>query len=354
MLNKKENVEKIQVSLSIIVPIFNAAEYLCQCLNSILTQKYSDFELILVNDGSSDASGEICEKYKRQNNNIVYICQENAGLVSARRAGISAASGQYIGFVDADDWIDKDYFQRMVRIAQEYGLDVVCSKYLESSKTEEFEAPDQQKSGYYTREKLYSLKQNMMYMDPYYSFGIYPSLWSKIIKREHLMKWQTSVPHKITLGEDAAVFYAVMLKECQKVYILNDNFGYHYRQTPDSMVHKFNGKLTRNVMALMRYLEKVFEDEEDGFQRQKQLYYLMLIKWCIGNELNSKNGIREKIHKIKELRHFSPVSETLENNIYQATPTSSRILFELFKREWYFSLVNLAVIYRLYLNIKRK
>ena len=354
-MSKSNSLYEKKCCLSIIVPIFNAAEYLCQCLNSILTQEFSDFELILVNDGSIDASGEICETYKRRYKNIVYICQENAGLVSARWPGISGASGQYIGFVDADDWIDKDYFQRMVQIAKEYALDVVCSKYFESSETEEFEAPDQQTSGYYTGEKLYSLKQNMMYMAPYYSFGIYPSLWSKIIKREHLMKWQTRVPRKITLGEDAAVFYTVMLKECQKVYILNDNFGYHYRQTPDSMVHKFNEKLTRNVMALMTYLEKVFEDEDGGFQRQKQLYYLMLIKWCIGNELNSKNSMREKILKIKELRHFRPVSETLEKkDIYQVTPINTRILFELFKRKWYFSLVNLAGLYQLYLKIKRK
>lgn len=338
--------DKIQVSLSIIVPIYNAAEYLSQCIDSILAQELSSCELILVNDGSSDASGEICEKYKRLYNNIIYICQENAGLVSARVSGISVASGQYIGFVDADDWVDKGYFQRMLQVAFEYSLDIVCSKYIESNKNEEIEAPNQQASGYYIGDKLYSLKQNIMYMDPYYSFGIYPSLWSKIIKREYLLKWLMKVPRNITLGEDAAVFYSIMLKECQKVYIINENFGYHYRQTSDSMVHKFNDKLTKNVMELIAFFEMIFKDEEEVFQRQKQLYYFMLIKWCIGNEMNSENGIRQIISNIKEFRHFKPISDIFEKRVYNVAPLTSQLLFELFKRERYFCLIYLSKAYQ--------
>lgn len=341
----------MQISLSIIVPIYNAAKYLSQCIDSILTQELTDYELILVNDGSSDTSGEICKNYKLRYKNITYIYQENAGLVNARISGINAARGQYIGFVDADDWIDKEYFQNMLRIANKYSLDVVCSKYLESNENEEHEAPDQQASGCYTGEKLYKLKQNMMYMSPYYSFGIYPSLWSKIIKKEYLMKWLIKVPRIITLGEDAAVFYSIMLKECRKVYIINDNFGYHYRQTSSSMVHKFNEKLIDNVMELMIYFEKVFENEEEVFWDQKRLYYFMLIKWCIGNELNSRRELKTIIGKIKEFRHFKPVSETFEMGTYAQAPLTCRILFDLYKKEKYYRLVFLSKSYQF---VKRK
>lgn len=346
MLNKKENADKIQIGLSIIVPIYNAAQYLCQCIDSILAQESYNYELILVNDGSNDASGKICEKYKRKYHNIIYINQENVGAVGARISGIRVARGQYVGFVDADDWIDKDYFQKMLSIAYEYSLDVVCSKYLETYENKDFEAPNQQASGYYVEEKLNRLKQNMMYMSPYYSFGIYPSLWSKIIKREYLLKWQPKVPQNITLGDDAAVFYPIMLKECQNVYISNENFGYHYRQTSDSMVHKFNEKLTKNVIELMSYFEKIFEDEEYDFQVQKQLYYFMLIKWCIGNELNSRNSSGQIICHLKEFRHFKPVAELFEMGTYKEAPMACRLLFRLFRRERYFCLIYLSKFYR--------
>lgn len=351
---KNINGNKVQISLSIIVPIYNAEEYLCQCIDSILAQQFSDYELILINDGSRDTSGEICERYKQQYDNIIYIYQENAGVVSARISGINIANGYYIGFVDADDWIDKEYFQSMICVAQEYSLDVVCSKYLESYETEELEAPNQQESGYYTGERLNNLKENMMYMSPYFSFGIYPSLWSKVIKREYLLKWQLKVPHNITLGEDAAVFYSIMLNECKKVYIINENFGYHYRQTADSMVHKFNENLTENVMELMLYFEKIFKYEKMEFLKQKQLYYFMLIKWCIGNELNSENRTTQIISNIKQLRCFKPVSDALHKGDYKTVPFTSRIMLKLLKGKQYFCLICIAKFYKKFGKRKRK
>ena len=335
------------MSLSIIVPIFNAEQYLSQCVDSILAQEFTDYELILVNDGSSDGSGEICERFRKQYSNIIYICQKNAGVVNARIAGIKAARGQYIGFVDADDWIDKDYFWSMLKVANEYSLDAVCSKYLESNENNELEAPDQHTSGYYSGKKLDRLKQNMMYKSPYYSFGIYPSLWSKIIRREYLLKWQMKVPPNITLGEDAAVFYPLMLKECKKVYILNENFGYHYRQTPDSMVHKFNKKLSKNVMELMTYLDQIFENEDTSFHEQKRFYYFMLSKWCIGNELNSRERTRQIIANLKVFRHFKSVEETFKKGICRGIPFTCRIFFNLLKKEKYYCLVYLSKFYQI-------
>lgn len=347
MLNdESEFKNKVQISLSIIVPIYNAEQYLSLCIDSILSQELTEYELILVNDGSKDKSGKICEEYRKQYSNIIYICQENAGVVNARIAGIKAAKGQYIGFVDADDWIDKDYFQRMLKVAREYSLDVVCSKYLESNEINELEAPDQHASGYYSGKKLDQLKQNMMYKRPFYSFGIYPSLWSKIIKREYLVKWQMKVPQSITLGEDAAVFYPLMLKECRNVYIINENHGYHYRQTPDSMVHKFNRKLSKNVMELMTYFDQIFENEDKSFLKQKRFYYFMLIKWCIGNELNSRERTRQIISNIKIFRHFKSVSETFEKGTFRGIPLACQIFFYLYKKEKYYCLVYLSKFYQ--------
>ena len=113
-------------TISVIVPVYNGEPYLAQCLESILAQDYRNFELILVNDGSTDSSGEICKCYAELDPRIILITQLNAGASSARNAGIKAATGKYIVFVDSDDWVDPDYLSILLNNMTENGLSV-CS-----------------------------------------------------------------------------------------------------------------------------------------------------------------------------------------------------------------------------------
>ena len=101
-------------SLSIIVPIYNGERYLRKCIDSILSQTYTDFELILVDDGSKDSSLEICREYEKNDSRVVVFHKENAGLVAARKSGVSIAKGEYIGFVDCDDYIDDDMYSQLM------------------------------------------------------------------------------------------------------------------------------------------------------------------------------------------------------------------------------------------------
>lgn len=100
--------------LSIVVPVYNVAPYLDRSIRSILGQTYQNLEVILVDDGSTDGSGEICEEYARQDSRVVLICQENQGASAARRNGIRVASGTYMGFIDPDDYIDPDFYERLM------------------------------------------------------------------------------------------------------------------------------------------------------------------------------------------------------------------------------------------------
>lgn len=101
--------------ISVIVPIYNVAVYLEQCMESILRQTYTELEIILVDDGSTDGCYQICEEYKKKDSRVVVLHKENGGLVSARKAGIQAATGNYIAWVDGDDWIEPDMYERMYR-----------------------------------------------------------------------------------------------------------------------------------------------------------------------------------------------------------------------------------------------
>lgn len=111
--------------ISIIVPVYNIEQYLPRCIESVLAQTYTKFELILVDDGSKDKSGEICDAYQRKDDRIRVIHKENGGSSSARNAGIKAAKGAYLGFVDSDDYIEKDMYEKMMQAIESIGCNIV-------------------------------------------------------------------------------------------------------------------------------------------------------------------------------------------------------------------------------------
>lgn len=113
------------VELSIIVPVYNVEKYICKCLDSILAQTFSDFEVILVDDGSTDASGKICDDYAKKDNRIVVIHRENGGLSAARNTGIKYANGAFIAFVDSDDYIAPNMYETLINVSKETGADIV-------------------------------------------------------------------------------------------------------------------------------------------------------------------------------------------------------------------------------------
>lgn len=119
------------MKLSIIVPVYNAEKYLEDCIRSILTQKFSDFELILINDGSTDNSGDICDTYSEKHDNIKVIHQKNCGQSVARNIGLNVAKGDFIGFVDSDDWIHKEMYYVLINLAIIKNADIVaCNFYV--------------------------------------------------------------------------------------------------------------------------------------------------------------------------------------------------------------------------------
>lgn len=117
--------------ISVIVPVYNIAPYLAKCIESLMEQTVPGMEIILVDDGSSDASGRICDEYRQKDPRIMVIHKENGGLSSARNAGIAAASGKYIGFVDGDDWVSSEMYQKLYDLAESEKAQIVSCRYRE-------------------------------------------------------------------------------------------------------------------------------------------------------------------------------------------------------------------------------
>lgn len=185
------------MKLSIILPVYNAETYLEECLKSILVQSHSDFEVILINDGSTDGSDAICKTYASKDTRIKYVNQKNQGVAMARNNGLQSASGTYIGFVDADDNIEETMFENLIKPLSKKEYDVVIAHYKICNNTD-FHIP---KTNVPVNQDLdkYQIKTHIL--KTYYTGGdsVVPALWNKIYKRSFVEA------HKLVFQNQKAV-----------------------------------------------------------------------------------------------------------------------------------------------------
>lgn len=224
--------------ISVIVPIYMIDRYVGMCIESILNQTYSTLEIILVDDGGHDKCAEICDLYASKDTRVKVIHKPNGGLVSARKAGLLASTGEYISYVDGDDWIGPAFIESMFT-ATVSGADVVCAGYTRDLFEQSACFKNPLPVGIYTGRELEDLWQSMISYSSYYRPGITTYVWNKLFKREILSEMQLVVDNRISIGEDAAVTYPVLMKSTRVAVI--DNISYHYRQREDSMLKQRDG-----------------------------------------------------------------------------------------------------------------
>lgn len=220
--------------ISVIVPIYNIEQYVGFCIESIIKQTYTNLEIILVDDGSTDRCPALCDLYASKDSRIKVIHKANGGLVSARKAGVSIASGKYIGYVDGDDWIESDYYETMYKSAMKSGADIVCAGFSRDFFSRKVKCNNSVLDGLYEGDSLEVLFTQMMSYDSCFTIGITTYVWNKLFKSEIVKDVQLCVDEQISIGEDAAVTYPALLK-AERVYIC-DNNSYHYRQREGSML----------------------------------------------------------------------------------------------------------------------
>lgn len=263
--------------LSIVVPAYNVEDYLPQCVDSILRQTFTDFELLLVDDGSKDNTGKLCDEYAGKDRRIRVIHKENGGLVSARKAGLSEALGTYVAYVDGDDWIADGMMEKLCGQAKDTGADMVISDFVAAGKTKE-PLSQNMDGGYYDKEALKKkVYPEMLSRGEYFSFGFQPSLCSRLFRRELLRKHQMRVDNSIRLGEDAACSYACLL-EAESIYYLKEGFFYFYRMRESSISHAIiNTYYTNEIILLAEQLEEEFKKYPEIFSKlEVQLCYYIV------------------------------------------------------------------------------
>lgn len=246
-------------AVSVIVPIYNAQKYLRQCVESILYQTYQNLELLLIDDGSTDGCADICDRYALEDTRVRVIHKPNGGLVSARKAGVKQATGDYVVWVDADDWIESFWIEELVRAQERSQVEMVAADLY-------FDIGDSSKIirngfsyGVYEGKALY---RNLLYGGRFFEYGINPHLVTKLISRQLLLQSQMAVDERIVAGEDAAVTYPCALAAGR--ICVADVCGYHYVQRPGSMTKTRAPGEEERAEILFRLLERHFEEVSYG------------------------------------------------------------------------------------------
>lgn len=252
--------------ISVIIPVYNVEKYLEQCVNSVLAQSYKNIEIILVDDGSTDSSGKMCDEYQKKNNNVIVLHKENGGLASARKAGVEIAKGIYSVCVDSDDWIDEEMLSYLYHRIKNDKCDVaLCNMMLEFEDTGErkFMISSLRPDVYDLSEEDNLLYRQFLVDDD--GIGILHGICGKMIKTSLYKENQMNVPNDVFSGEDAACMYPCYM-QAERVCI-TERVLYHYRQHDESILHVDSKRILNNWETLFNFLQEKLKFDNAEIQK---------------------------------------------------------------------------------------
>ncbi len=319
--------------ISIIVPIYKVEKYIKKCVDSIISQSYKDIEIILVDDGSPDNCPAICDEYAKKDNRIKVIHKENGGLISARKAGLKESTGEYVCFVDGDDWIEPDMYEHIADAIKKYSCDCVITQFYFSFPDKELKSNYLLNKEYYTRNEIEKeIFPTMLFAGEYYQFGIYPCCWTKVFKRELLEKHLMDTDDRIRMGEDIAFTYPCLM-ECNSIAFI-DKPLYHYRNNPSSMTNAYDSKLPD--IYFLPYQTLADKSDELGVDLSSQLpYYLLyLVSFVVRNEayVNNPKSIRERNTVLNEILNNQEVLYSAKKVEMIRFPIQAKFLVSFIKK----------------------
>ena len=310
--------------ISIIVPVYNVELYINKCIESIINQTYNNIEIILVDDGSTDSSGKICDEYKEKDRRIKVIHKENGGLSDARNAGISAASGKYITFIDSDDYVDEDYVEILHDLIIKYNVKMsICSHKVIYDTGKIIDKQD-------LKEECYNKEE--VYKKILYDNGIDLSAWAKLY--EVSLFNNVKFP-KERLYEDAATTY-LLIDQCDKISV-NSISKYNYVIRRNSITNdKFSIRkmdLIISTKEMTDYIKQKYPSLEFACNRRLMYAYLSTLAQLVKDKEKHENEQKTIMMYIK----YNRKSILHDKNIPRRDRIAlncTKLGFKFFKLTW--------------------
>ena len=278
--------------ISIIVPIYNVGKYLPKCIESILNQTFKNFELILVNDGSTDNSGVVCDDYAKKDTRIKIIHKSNGGVSSARNAGLYVAKGEYIGFVDPDDYIDKNMYEKLYRLCIDNNSDIAICRF-----NREINGKIQNKE---STEEIIELNNmeamNELFKGNLYRFSLCNKLFSKKCFSDVLFPEER-------IHEDLSTTYKLFANSKKAVYI--NYCGYIYVRRENSILTS-----TYNEKRLQAFIawDEIIEFIDKNYYEIIEQVIATFTYWCVDNILyilNQVNNSKKKNNYLNIIQKYT-------------------------------------------------
>lgn len=341
--------------ISIIVPCYNVEKYLRECVEPILHQTYSHWELILIDDGSKDRTPQLCDEYARKDSRIKVIHKENGGLVSARNAGYEVTTGDWLMYLDGDDWIDTDTCEKLVKYLGKYpDVDIVfwkCIQELSSNSIKgKWEWTCREQEHLYVDDECHELARHTLV----YKSGI-ATAYCKLIRADYAKTYGISHDDRLRQGAEGLEFSLRAFYYAKKALYVNEYFN-HYRYNPDSISKQVNEKNTAYLIDCFQVIEEDIEkfDEKAIFKAslyQRIVYVLIAIAMSTYFHPANKDSLSAKIKK------YSKVIETtslFKKAVQKAKTTDMdklrKITFLFIRLRMYFMLQAIASLKQYYLK----
>lgn len=317
--------------ISIIVTIYNTEKYLKKCVDSLCGQTYSNLEILLVDDGSKDQSGFLCDEFAKTDARIKVIHKENGGLISAWKAGVKESCGDYLCFVDSDDWIDEDMIEEMAQhlTGEE---EIVASDYVmeRDDGSREYVWQQLPPGEYLRRDVEEKVIPNLLGRENRY---VTMSRCMKLISRKLILENQKYSDPAVIMGEDVTVMLPSLI-DCARLVIMDHKAYYHYLYVQESMVHKYNAGLYQNVKLLIETTRQIVKNKFSGEELiarlkqvdQESVFWLFLV---LKNEARgNKKGYRKNILRLCKSEEIKTLVKNTSVEISQA---SNKLLYLVMK-----------------------
>ena len=237
--------------ISVIIAVYAAEKYLRQCLESLLDQTFQDFEIVLVDDGSKDCSGKICDEYAAKDSRIKVIHKENGGVASARQCGLDNATGDYVIHVDPDDWVEPTMLQEMLQKAVEDSADMVICDFLKLENNTSVRLPQEPKS-----------LEARNVMREFFQ-GLHGSCCNKLVRRTLFVEFGISFPSSMVVWEDLFVCVMLTMHDIRISYIPKAFYHYQCSVNENSLVNQVSRQKLDSMLSFIRYFE-----EQPGFDKK--------------------------------------------------------------------------------------
>lgn len=328
-------------NISVIIPIYNAEKYLEKMLNSIINQSMEDIEIILINDESEDCSLRICRKYEKIDHRIKIIDKKNEGVSQARNAGIDIATGEFIMFLDADDWVDPNICEDMYKSIKEQNADMCfCNHIMEYDNRSvecNFVLEQEVVQGEEIKNGIILPLIESERKDILHDKASFRGPWGKLFKRDIIIKNNIRFNSKLSIGEDL-IFNFEYLKYVNKVVMLNKNL-YHYRINNESALFKYKKDSWKVYGTLLREIEKYLIQYYDANEYAKRLNKLKIkyLLICVRNEMNplNKKTIKEKVDYIKNTCNDQIIKTVIKTDSKGTLGKKNKVILFLLRHKIY-------------------